>query len=329
MHYHRAFLSTFKLLMILGIGALLLSCSDSGKTPKLLPVGEARLTVHGGAIWYKVTGMGGHTPVVLLHGGPGFSSPYLKIFEELSSDRQVIRYDQLGAGKSDKTTDSALFTIAHFVSELDSLRTTLGIKEWHLLGHSWGTILAVEYYRVHPEYVASLTLCSAALDIPAWAANARVLIAALSDSSQRAIHRGEATQKYEDPSFQNALAEFYGKYVWRHPNQADLDSMMATFNTSLYNYMQGPSEFTITGTLKDYDVTPFLTQIKVPTLYTVGEFDEANPKTVERFAALTPGAKCVVLQGAAHMTPWDAPEENIKVVRQFLGAVDSLAATRK
>ena len=117
---------------------------------------------------------------------------------------------------------------------------------------------------------------------------------------QRAIHLRESEGRFDAPDYQAALGEFYGRYVWRHPVQADLDSILATVNEHVYNYMQGPSEFTITGTLKTYDVTPQLGAIRVPTLYTVGEFDEADPPTIRHFAALTPGAEVVVLRGAAH-----------------------------
>ncbi len=315
-----------KVLVLLTLTVFLGSCARKPEPPKPLPVCEGRLAVHGGSIWYKVSGTGKGTPIVLLHGGPGYSSYYLKPFEDLGNDRQVVRYDQLGGGKSDKITDTAMFSIEHFVRELDSLRAYLGIDKWHVFGHSWGTILAVEYYKVHPKYVASLTLGSAALDIPAWEKDAKQLVTTLSDSSQRAIRKAEKASKYDDPSYQNALNEYWGKYVVRHPVQADMDSTMSTFNESIYNYMQGPSEFTITGTLKNYDATPFLKQIKVPVLYTLGEFDEANPKTIQRFASLTPDAKVVVLAGSAHLTPWDAHDENIKVVRDFLHSVDSIAA---
>jgi len=78
---------------------------------------------------------------------------------------------------------------------------------------------------------------------------------------------------FDAPAYQKALEEFYSRYVWRHPVAADLDSTVKTANQTIYNYMQGPSEFTITGTLKRYDATPFLKDVKVPTLYTVGEFE--------------------------------------------------------
>ena len=291
--------------------------------PASLPPGEAYLPVPDGRIWYKVSGAGSGTPVILLHGGPGYSSFYLKPFEALGDDRPVVRYDQLGGGKSDRITDTTLFTIAHFVRELDSLRSHLGYAKVHLLGHSWGTILALEYYRAHPEHVASLTLASAALDIPTWERNARRLVGTLSDSAQRAIRTREKQRRFDAPDYQAALGEFYGRYVWRHPVQADLDSLMSTVNEAIYNYMQGPSEFTITGTLKRYDGTSLLKDITVPTLYTVGEFDEANPPTIRRFAQMTPGARVVVLPGAAHLTPWDAREESVRTVRAFLRGADS------
>ncbi|MGH7703078.1 MAG: proline iminopeptidase-family hydrolase, partial [Gemmatimonadales bacterium] len=231
--------------------------------------GEAYLDVDGGRIWYRLTGDGPGIPAILLHGGPGFSSYYLKALEALGDERPVVRYDQLGGGKSDRLSDTTMFTIDHFVRELDSLRAHLGYDRVHLIGHSWGTILGLEYYRAHSERVASLTLASAALDIPAWERNTRRLEATLSDSARHAIETREADGRFDAPDYQAALNEFYALYVWRHPIQADLDSMMAAVNQAIYQYMQGPSEFTITGTLRRYDATGFLEQVRVPTLYTV------------------------------------------------------------
>ncbi len=309
------------------VASLLLGCgkqaSDTVASGTSITTDSSRLSVDGGEIWYRVVGTGSGTPVILLHGGPGFSSYYLKSLEGLGSDRLVVRYDQLGGGKSDRTTDTTRFNIPHFVADLDALRSHLGLDRVDLYGHSWGTILAVEYYRAHPQHVASLTLASPALDIPAWEENARELLKTLPDSMQRAVRTREVDQNFEAPDYQAALNEFYGRYVWRHPVAADLDSTMASVNETIYGYMQGPSEFTITGTLKSYDATSFLNEIHVPVLYTVGEFDEANPDIVEHFASLTPGARMVVIPGAAHLTAWDNPEANLEAVRAFLRGVDA------
>lgn len=305
------------------------SLGDSAAIATALPAGEHRLAVADGSIWYKVTGSGAGAPAILLHGGPGFSSYYMKPLDTLGDDRPVLRYDQLGGGKSDRLSDTAKFNIPHFVAELDSLRSHLGYGRVHLVGHSWGTILAVEYYRAHPDRVISLTLGSSALDIPAWERNTRRLVGTLSDSAQRAIKLREAEGKFDAPDYQAALGEFYGLYVWRRPVQADLDSTMSTANQDIYMYMQGPSEFTVTGTLKRYDAKPFLKQINVPTLFVVGEFDEADVPTVRRHAALVPGARVTVIPGAAHITTWDNPDETVRVVREFLRAVDSGQTTKQ
>ncbi len=290
--------------------------------PRLAP-GEYTLAVPGGNIWYKVTGSGQGTPVILVHGGPGFSSFYLKSLEALADDRVVIRYDQLGGGKSDRISDTTMFTFAHFVNELDSLRAYLGLETVHVLGHSWGTMLGIEYYRAHPTRVASLTFGSAVFDVPAYARHAKALLTTLPDSTQRAITRAEAAGEFESPAYQNAIGQFYALYVWRHPVAADLDSTFATVNQAIYMYMQGPSEFTITGTFKDYNVTSFLPQITVPTLFTVGEFDEVGPELIRSFADRVPGARYALIPGAAHITTWDAPDTMTTAVRGFLRMADS------
>ena len=300
----------------------LAGCGRQGAEQATITTDSSRLAVDGGEIWYRVVGTGSGTPVILLHGGPGYSSYYLKSLEALGDDRLVVRYDQLGSGKSDHINDTTKFTINHFVQDLDSLRRYLGFERVDLYGHSWGTILAVEYYRAHPENVTALVLASAALDMPAWGKNARALLATLPDSMQRAVRLRETEKNYEAPDYQAALNEFYSRYLFLHPVEADLDSMITTFNPDIYNYMQGPSEFTITGTLKNYDARSFLPQIQVPVLYTVGESDEANPDLVRQFAELTPDARVVVIPGAAHITSWDNPEANLQAVRDFLREVD-------
>lgn len=311
---------------------LLLACSGENGVPgkaatppvhSKLPAGENYLNVPGGRIWYKVSGHGSGTPVILLHGGPGFSSVYMKSAEALGDGRTVVRYDQLGSGHSSGASDTAMFTIGHFVAELDSLRSHLGYDKVHLLGHSWGSILALEYYRAHPEHVATLIEASPALDIPEWQRHARALVKTLPDSMQRTIARRESEGNFEAADYQAALMDFYGRYVWQKPVKTDLDSVFATANQAIYNYMQGPSEFTITGTLRNYDARPFLKDVRVPTLFIVGSVDEANPATVKKHAALTPGSEYAVIPGAAHIIFWDNPAETVRLIKGFLARADS------
>lgn len=284
---------------------------------------EATLAVDGGRIWYRLSGSGNGIPVILLHGGPGYGSFYLKPLEELGNDRPVVRFDQLGNGKSDRLTDTTKMNIAHFVAELDSLRAHLGYERVHIAGHSWGTILGYEYYKAHPDRVVSLALMSPALDIPEWERHANELVKTLSDSAQRFIAVATRTRKYDSKAYEAANGEFMSKYVVRNLQQADWDSTMATVGMEQYLYFQGPSEFTIVGTLKEYNVTGQLENIAVPTLFTVGQFDEANPETVRKQAALVPRSQVVVIDSAAHLTMWDNRAQTVKAVRDFLRSVDA------
>ena len=299
----------------------LTSCKSRNQTEfNPIPIGEGMLEVDGGNIWYKVSGAGTNTPLVLLHGGPGYSSFYLKPFEELGNSRQVVRYDQLGAGKSDVISDSSLFTISHFVEELESLRIHLKVEKWNLLGHSWGTILAFEYYRKYPTRVSSLTLGSPCINMDAWEQSTNQLLETLPDSLKNAVLEADATGNYENPLYDSAITMFYDKYLWGvNPIEEEVDSIMSTANLDIYHHMWGPSEFSITGTLKGYDATPLLTDVDVPILFTVGEFDEIIPEMVEQMASIN-NSELVIFKGSSHLTTWGAPEESIKTIEDFISS---------
>lgn len=308
-----------------GLAALLalVLLSACAEQPSGLAPGEGYVDMPGGRVWYRVEGTGPGTPLILLHGGPGAPSYYLNPLAALGDDRPVIFYDQLGAGRSDHTTDTTLFTVPHFVAELDSLRRALGLEEFHLLGHSWGTMLGAEYALAHPDAVKSLVLASPALSAARWVADADSLVGTLADSLQQAIATHEAAGTFGAPEYQAAVMAYYERYLARRlPWSADVDSTFAQMGTALYEYMWGPSEFTATGTLEDFDVTDSLSLIRVPTLFTTGEYDEAPPATVRDYASLVAGAEVAVIPGAAHLTMHDNPEENVRVVREFLRRVD-------
>ena len=296
-----------------------ISCTS---TPYLSP-GEGYVTIKEGKVWYRIVGQGDKTPLLLLHGGPGFPSYYLNPLKDLGKDRPVIFFDQLGCGRSARELDHSLMTSEKFVEELEQLRIALGIKDFYLYGHSWGTMLGVDYYLTYPEHVKAMILASPALSASRWSEDAEELIATLPDSIQAAIDANVANGTFDSPDYQHAVEVYYTNFVARKlPWDANIDSALTNANMELYEYMWGPSEFTATGTLKDYDRTGQLEEIKVPTLFVAGEYDEARPATVASYQSLVPDARFAIINDAAHLTMHDNPEQNNQVIADFLNDLE-------
>jgi len=285
---------------------------------------EGFIQVKGGKVWYRITGTGNKMPVLLLHGGPGVPSYYLDPLKELGKDRPVIFLDQLGCGRSDKITDTNLMTTENYVEQLETIRGALGLKEYYLYGQSWGTMLGTDYYLKYPNGIKAIILSSPAISIPLWLKDADTLIATLPDSVQKAIRTNERNKTFKAPEYQKAIKIYYEKFVARKlPWSKDIDSAFSRMGENVYQYMGGPSEFTMIGPLKDYDRTNRLKEIKVPALFITGEFDEARPGTVKYYSSLVPGAKFVIIKNAAHLTMQDNASENIKVINDFFQSMES------
>ncbi len=313
----------YNLLFVIMITSILLVLSEGCQTNPTLKPGEGYVEVPGGKVWYKIVGEGDKTPILILHGGPGATCYYLKPLEALSKDRPVIFFDQLGCGRSTREIKTSQMTIPFYVDEVEQVKKALKLKDYYLYGQSWGTILAAEYYFAHPEGIKGIILSSPALSGKLWIRDAQLLQKQLPDSLQQIIHENEKNKTFDAPEYQEALMVYYKKHVARkQPWSADIDSTFKYLGEEVYVHMNGPSEFTFTGTLQYYDATDRLPGIKIPSLFICGEYDEARPETTKYYADLVPGSKFVVIKNAAHMTMQDNPEQDIKEITSFLNSIE-------
>ena len=132
--------------------------------PYAAPDRELMVPVEGGSVYVRINGEidRGATPAVFLHGGPGGTHGVFMANLGLADERAVILYDQLDSGRSDRPNDPANWRVERFVEELEAVRAALGVERWHVVGHSWGSAIALEYAVRYPEHVASTVLGSVA-----------------------------------------------------------------------------------------------------------------------------------------------------------------------
>lgn len=285
---------------------------------------EGFIAVTGGRVWYRVVGVDKPgTPIILLHGGPGGTSDPFEPLEALADERPVVMYDQLGSGRADRPEDKNLYRVERYVEELKLVREALGLKSLHVYGHSWGSMLAVDYMLAKPEGVRSLILAGPCLSATRWAEDQKKYLAEMPKEIQETVARNEKAGTTQAPEYQAAVMEYYKVHLCRtNPFPLCFQRGQAGFGTFVYEYMWGPSEFTVTGTLKDYERVDRLHEIKLPTLFTCGQFDEATPASTAYYQSMMPGAKLHVFENCSHMTYDEAPEKYVKAVRDFIHSAE-------
>ncbi|WP_047986005.1 proline iminopeptidase-family hydrolase [Ornithinibacillus californiensis] len=287
-----------------------------------MPIKEGFIQVTGGKVWYQIHDQQtNNAPVLILHGGPGSSHWSLQGLQELANTRPVILYDQLGCGHSDRPNDKSLWNLDRFIEEVRHLKEGLGLTEFHILGHSWGTTLAAAYYLKYPQGVQSIIFSSPCLSAPIWAEDQQRNLQKLPLEVQHTIRECEVNGNTDSEAYKKATKIFNDNFVCKLP-ESDRPAFLkegAKFrNSEVYNIMWGASEFHVAGNLKDFDCTKELHKIDVPTLYTCGRFDEATPESTEYFSNLTSNSKLHIFENSAHMPYIEEPEVYLEVMRKFL-----------
>jgi proline-specific peptidase len=291
---------------------------------------EGTIDFRGYRVWYGCIGEGeelpGKLPLLCLHGGPGASHDYLESLGMMAKrGRRVIFYDQLGCGNSDQPDNPALWKVPLFVEEVGVVRRALGLDRLHLLGQSWGGMLAMEYALTQPVGVASLTVASSPASMIQWVAEANRLRKSLPADVQAMLQRHEAAGTTDSSEYQSAMMDFYRRHVIRLDPMPD--SVARTFaklerNPQVYQTMNGPSEFHVVGNLKNWDITARLPEIKAPTLVTSGRHDEATPLIAETVHRGIRGSEWVMFENSSHMAHVEEADRYMRVLDEFLSRHD-------
>lgn len=280
--------------------------------------------VRGGRIYVRVNGdlKGPRAPVICAHGGPGGSHAYFLPSLQMAGERAMILYDQLDSGLSDRPDDPANWTVERFVSEVDAIRAALDLPRLHLVGHSWGATIALEYAARQPGGLQSVTLGSPLISTKSWTRSTLAQLAKLPPDVVEAINRLEAAGDTNSPAYEAAMRVFYGQYASRRPAPAYVreyaEARGLRTNGKLYQGMWGPGEIRATGSLKTYDGEPLLPRVTAPALVITGEHDEMTADVLWPLVGRMPGASLVVVPDAGHGMPATHAEPYIAAVQAHL-----------
>jgi len=260
-----------------------------------------------------------NTPLFILHGGPGLPHNYLYTLHKLYKDRTIIFYDQLGCGLSDRPDNISLWNIERFVEEVKIVVDTLNLKEFHLFGHSWGTMLALDYYLKYPLGIKTLIMASPVFDINLWIKDWNIYRRMLPKQIQEILLKGDKEKNYKSSEYEMAVFKFYRHNVCRMHHWPDyLIEAGKGQGLQSYNTLWGINEFIVTGNLKNYLKSEKLTELKIPVLLTCGKYDGASPNTTEYYNSLIENSKIKVFNESAHMPHLEEEEAYLKELKLFL-----------
>jgi L-proline amide hydrolase len=285
-----------------------------------MPVSEGYVDFRGCRTWYRLAGElgSGTTPLLALHGGPGSTHHYFAPLEGLAPDRPVVLYDQIGCGGSDRPHDIE-WSVDVFREEVDAVRSQLGLDRIHLLGTSWGGMLALEHVLSGAEGIVGLILSSTLASVDQWAAEQLRLRNALSAEAVEVFERHERAGTYNDPEYDQAMEAYFDRHFYRGPKpRAELEAMNAGKAVDVYNAMQGPNEWTVTGALRGWDVRNRLGEIDVPTLVIRGRHDMSTDPISATLVNGIKGAREVVLENSSHTPVLEETDQYLEAISKFM-----------
>ena len=292
-----------------------------------VPIVEGRIPFKGYTTWYRIVGDSeaqGKLPLLCLHGGPGAPSDHLEPLEAMiATGRRVITYDQLGCGKSDQPDKPDMWTVELYVEEVGVVCKALGLDRVHILGHSWGGMLGMEYALTQATGLASLIVSSSPASVPQYLVEANRLRSELPPDVLAALLKHETAETTSTQEYKDAVKVFDTRHLFRREIWPDYMKRASARIGQVYEVMWGPSESHSTGVLKDWDITDRLGEIRVPTLILSGHYDEVTPSVVQTVHDGISGSEWVLFEHSAHTSYGEEPERYMHVLDDFLNRVEN------
>ena len=278
------------------------------------------VNILGFDLFYKQFGKPEKGEILCLHGGPGSTHDYLLSMADLADHGyRVTFYDQLGCGNSEVPKDTTLFVPEHYVEEVEAFRKRMKLGRPHIIGSSWGGMLAIAYALKYQRNMTTMTTVGGLHSVPVTVREMEKMKRRLPREVQETLARHEAAGDYENPDYLKAVLVYYNRHLCRlSPWPKEVTYSLDHVSKPVYGTMNGPNEFTIIGNTRYWDVTSRLGTIRVPTLVLGGRYDEVSPVVAREMHRLIGGSEITTFVHSSHLPFWEEREAFMKRVLRFL-----------
>ena len=302
--------------VIPAILAALFATPMLGQTAAGRKAKEGRVATGSASLYTRDIGEG--EPAIVLHGGPDFDIAYLlPDLDRLADLYHLVYFDQRGRGKSAEGVRPEDVSLATELEDIERVRQHFGLERATLLGHSWGTVLALEYALRYPARVSRLILMNPAPSSSAEAALLRkAYTAQLGDEAvarQRAIVTGQAYQQ-ADPQTVADRYRIHFSHALATPahHEALMKAMRAAFiSQGAAGILKARADesrlMADTWERPDYDLIPRVSSLRVPTLVLYGDHDFIPRDISEHLVKALPQAKLTAFENCGHFAYLECP----------------------
>jgi proline iminopeptidase len=295
---------------------------------------EGFIPVLGFRLFYRSYGEPRKGTILCVRGGAGGTHVFdLSLADLAQFGYRVVFYDQLGCGLSDRPKESTLYRIERAAQEANAVREALRLGRVHLWGGSMGGALVIETAVQFQRHLKSITSSGGWHSSPFWMQSNRAIVRKLPAEMGRVIERCEDAGDFRDPRYMAAVRELVRRRLsvmsmlevqpWEVALEFEsVDPFVheAYFGFPLYPAAVniGAMPLVLRGSLKNWDRTQQLREIRIPTLVTVGRYDTVPVRVSRRMARGISGSRLVIFEKSGHMPWWEERARYMAVMRDFL-----------
>jgi len=237
-------------------------------------------------------------PIIIIHGVPGASFNYLIPMSDININEPIIFYDQINSGKSSSKYQDNEIKLYHFTEQLEIIIKNLKIKKCHLIGHSFGAIIAQEFYLKNKSNVETIIFYSPSLSLKLWQKQANIYM--------NSIIKNKEINYYD----------YHNEYTKRHIGDLSLlKKYLKKNNNSLYKYLWEESEYNVNGIFKNYKYNPITTKISI--LFISGEYDTASKNVLVELSKNINNYKIEIINNSRHISHLEKPTEFNNILISF------------